>query len=119
MRNRSTRDAVDGWRRTCLRMDKDRQLLIALDWNQQSTRKESQRKGYVLKMAVDDEWMKAGKLWNEGPWVNHSQMVVKTEGKEKRDMIIDEIRNKEDSIRAQKAVQQPQQGQWTNRDTAT
>ncbi|GFO50090.1 reverse transcriptase [Plakobranchus ocellatus] len=33
-------------------------------------------------------------------------------------MIIDEIRNKEDSTRVQKAVQQPQQGQWTNWDTA-
>ncbi|GFN76504.1 reverse transcriptase [Plakobranchus ocellatus] len=32
----------------------------------------------------------------------------KTEGKEKRDMIIDGIRNKEDSKRIQKAVQQPQ-----------
>ncbi|GFO37378.1 reverse transcriptase [Plakobranchus ocellatus] len=42
----------------------------------------------------------------------------KTEGKEKRDMIIDEIRNKENSTRVQKAVQQPQQGQWTNWDTA-
>ncbi|GFO24305.1 reverse transcriptase [Plakobranchus ocellatus] len=42
----------------------------------------------------------------------------KTEGKEKRDMIIDEIRNKVDSTRVQKAVQQPQQGQWTNWDTA-
>ncbi|GFO30696.1 reverse transcriptase [Plakobranchus ocellatus] len=42
----------------------------------------------------------------------------KTEGKEKRDMIIDEIRNKEDSTRVQKAVQQLQQGQWTNWDTA-
>ncbi|GFN84933.1 polyprotein [Plakobranchus ocellatus] len=42
----------------------------------------------------------------------------KTEGNEKRDMIIDEIRNKEDSIREHKAVQQPQQGQWTNWDTA-
>ncbi|GFO03430.1 reverse transcriptase [Plakobranchus ocellatus] len=42
----------------------------------------------------------------------------KTEGKEKRDMIIDEIRNKEDSIRVQKAVQQPQQDQWINWDTA-
>ncbi|GFN84980.1 reverse transcriptase [Plakobranchus ocellatus] len=35
----------------------------------------------------------------------------KTEGKEKRDMIIDEIRNKEDSTRVQKAVQQPQQAE--------
>ncbi|GFO37858.1 reverse transcriptase [Plakobranchus ocellatus] len=42
----------------------------------------------------------------------------KTEGKENRDMIIDEIRNKEDSTRVQKAVQQLQEGQWTNSDTA-
>ncbi|GFN90158.1 reverse transcriptase [Plakobranchus ocellatus] len=42
----------------------------------------------------------------------------KTEGKEKRDMIKDEISNKEDSTRVQKAVQQLQQGQWTNWDTA-
>ncbi|GFN84732.1 reverse transcriptase [Plakobranchus ocellatus] len=42
----------------------------------------------------------------------------KTEGKEKRDMIIVEIRNEEDSARVKKAVQQPQQGQWTNWDTA-
>ncbi|GFO00249.1 reverse transcriptase [Plakobranchus ocellatus] len=33
-------------------------------------------------------------------------------------MIIDEISNKEDSTRVQKAVQQLQQGQWTNWDTA-
>ncbi|GFO20743.1 reverse transcriptase [Plakobranchus ocellatus] len=33
----------------------------------------------------------------------------KTEGKEKRDMIIDEIRNKEDSTRVKKAVQQSRQ----------
>ncbi|GFN92419.1 polyprotein [Plakobranchus ocellatus] len=31
---------------------------------------------------------------------------------------MDEIRNKEDSTRVQKAVQQPQQGQWTNWDIA-
>ncbi|GFN81670.1 motile sperm domain-containing protein 2-like [Plakobranchus ocellatus] len=42
----------------------------------------------------------------------------KTKGKEKRNMIIDEIRSKENSTRVQKAVQQPQQGQWTNWDTA-
>ncbi|GFO20742.1 reverse transcriptase [Plakobranchus ocellatus] len=42
----------------------------------------------------------------------------KTEGKEKRDMIIDEIRNKEDSTRVKKTVQQSRQGQWTNWDTA-
>ncbi|GFN87174.1 reverse transcriptase [Plakobranchus ocellatus] len=33
-------------------------------------------------------------------------------------MIINEIRNKEDSTRVQKAVQQPQQDQWSNWDTA-
>ncbi|GFO28299.1 reverse transcriptase [Plakobranchus ocellatus] len=33
-------------------------------------------------------------------------------------MIIDEIKNKEYSTRVQKAIQQPQQGQWTNWDTA-
>ncbi|GFO32237.1 reverse transcriptase [Plakobranchus ocellatus] len=42
----------------------------------------------------------------------------KTEGKEERDTVVDEISNKEDSARVQKAVQQPQQGQWTNWDTA-
>ncbi|GFN90748.1 reverse transcriptase [Plakobranchus ocellatus] len=42
----------------------------------------------------------------------------KTQGKEKRAIFIDEIRNKEDSTRVQKAVQQPQQGHWTPRDTA-
>ena len=38
----------------------------------------------------------------------------KAEGKEKRDMVINEIRLNEDFRRVQKAVQQPQQGQWTN-----
>ncbi|GFO40445.1 reverse transcriptase [Plakobranchus ocellatus] len=33
-------------------------------------------------------------------------------------MIIDEIRNKENSTRVQKAAQKFQQGQWTNWDTA-
>ncbi|GFO27354.1 polyprotein [Plakobranchus ocellatus] len=42
----------------------------------------------------------------------------KTEGKQKKGHIIDEIRNKKDSTHVQKAVQQPQQGQWTNWDTA-
>ncbi|GFN77195.1 hypothetical protein PoB_000370100 [Plakobranchus ocellatus] len=37
----------------------------------------------------------------QGPWI---KWWSKTEGKEKRDMIIDEIRNKEDSTRVQKAV---------------
>ena len=42
----------------------------------------------------------------------------KTEGKERRDMIIEEIRQSEDSERIQKAVQQPQQGQWTSWESA-
>ncbi|GFR61990.1 reverse transcriptase [Elysia marginata] len=41
----------------------------------------------------------------------------KTKGKEKRDMIIDEVRQKEDFKRIQKTVQQPQQGQWMNWDS--
>ncbi|GFS23201.1 reverse transcriptase [Elysia marginata] len=36
----------------------------------------------------------------------------KTEGKEKRDMIINEVRQREDFKRVQKAVQQRQQGHW-------
>ncbi|GFN87216.1 reverse transcriptase [Plakobranchus ocellatus] len=56
--------------------------------------------------------------------VTAGQIVFKPNGgqkhkaREKRDKIIDEIRNKEDSTRVQKAVQQPQQGQRTNWDTA-
>ncbi|KAK3723334.1 hypothetical protein RRG08_059124 [Elysia crispata] len=42
----------------------------------------------------------------------------KAEGKGKRDMVINEIRVHEDSRRVQKAVHQPQQGQWTNWDNA-
>ena len=42
----------------------------------------------------------------------------KAEGKEKRDMVINEIRINEDSRRVQKAVQQPHKGQWTNWDNA-
>ncbi|KAK3800780.1 hypothetical protein RRG08_003184 [Elysia crispata] len=36
------------------------------------------------------------------------------EGKERRDMVINDIRLNEDSRRVQEAVQQMQQGQWTN-----
>ncbi|KAK3790019.1 hypothetical protein RRG08_016332 [Elysia crispata] len=42
----------------------------------------------------------------------------KAEGKEKRDMVINEIRLNEDTRRVQKAGQQSQQGQWTNWDNA-
>ena len=41
-----------------------------------------------------------------------------SEGKEKRDMVINEIRLNEDFRRVQKVIQQPQQGQWTNWDNA-
>ena len=44
--------------------------------------------------------------------------LSKAEGKEKRDMVINEIRLNEDSRRVQKAAQQPQQGHWTNWDNA-
>ena len=40
------------------------------------------------------------------------------EGRKKRDMVTNEIRINEDSRRVQKAVQQPQQRQWTNWDNA-
>ena len=42
----------------------------------------------------------------------------KAQGKELRDMIIQEVRSGEDKKRYQKAVQQSQQGQWTNWDEA-
>ena len=42
----------------------------------------------------------------------------KTKGKEKRDMVIQEIRKEEDANRLTKAVQQSQQGQWTTWDSA-
>ena len=40
------------------------------------------------------------------------------QGKESRDMVIQEVRNSEDEKRYQKAVQQSQQGQWTNWEEA-
>ncbi|KAK3788175.1 hypothetical protein RRG08_063042 [Elysia crispata] len=53
-----------------------------------------------------------------GPGSSTAKWWSKAEGKEKRDMVINEIRINEDSRRVQKAVQQPQQGQWTNWDNA-
>ena len=47
-----------------------------------------------------------------------AKWLSKAEGKEKRDMVINEIQLNEDSRRVQKEVQQPQQGQWTNWDNA-
>ncbi|KAK3779691.1 hypothetical protein RRG08_013646 [Elysia crispata] len=46
----------------------------------------------------------------------YSKVVVKREWKEKRDMVINEIRLRRDSRRVQKAVQQAEQ--WTNWDNA-
>ncbi|KAK3764528.1 hypothetical protein RRG08_040549 [Elysia crispata] len=48
----------------------------------------------------------------------YSNVLVKTVGKEKRVLVINDIRLNEDSRRVQKAAQQPQQGQWTNWDNA-
>ena len=42
----------------------------------------------------------------------------RTKGKAKRDMVIKELRNKEDNKRIQKTVQQSQQGQWINEENA-
>ena len=47
-----------------------------------------------------------------------AKLWSKADGKKKRDMVINEIWLNEDSRRVQKAVQQPQQGQWTNWDNA-
>ena len=47
-----------------------------------------------------------------------AKLWSKAEGKEKRDMVTNEIRLNEDSRRVQNAVQQPQWGQWTNLDNA-
>ncbi|GFN86560.1 reverse transcriptase [Plakobranchus ocellatus] len=66
---------------------------------------------------IPENWKKAeGHSDRRGLRSTIAKWWSKTEGKEKRDMIIDEIRNKEDSARVQKTVQQ--QGQWTNWDTA-
>ena len=46
------------------------------------------------------------------------KLISKAQGKERRDMVIEEIRQAEDTGRVVKAVQQPQQGQWTNWETA-
>ena len=47
-----------------------------------------------------------------------AKLWSKAEGKQRRDMVINKIQLNEDSRWAQKAVQQPQQGQWTNWDNA-
>ena len=43
-----------------------------------------------------------------------TKLWSKTEGKDKRDMVIQEVKYLEEESRFQKAVQQPLQGQWTN-----
>ena len=57
-----------------------------------------------------------GQTQTDRKWLGSStaKWWSKAEGKEKREMVINEIRLNEDSRRVQKAVQQPQQGQWTN-----
>ena len=47
---------------------------------------------------------------------NSTKLWTKAEGKDKRGMVINEVKSIEEESRFQKAVQQPQQGQWTNWD---
>ena len=52
--------------------------------------------------------------------LGHGEQILwsKAGPKEKRDMIIQEIRSEEEQKRLQKAVQQAQQGQWTTWEEA-
>ena len=54
----------------------------------------------------------------QGLGATKMQWWSKAKGKEKRDMIIQELKKEEDVKRVQKAVQQGQQGQWTTWDSA-
>ena len=54
----------------------------------------------------------------QGLGMTSMRWYSQTKGKERRDMVIDEIKKKEQSARYTKAVQQPMQGQWTNWDDA-
>ena len=70
--------------------------------------------------AVDEakECLKIKETARKGLRSSTAKWWSKAEGKEKRDMVINEIQLNEDSRRVQKAVQQPQQEQWTNWDNA-
>ncbi|KAK3787558.1 hypothetical protein RRG08_042099 [Elysia crispata] len=61
-----------------------------------------------------------GQTHTDRKWLGSSiaKWWSKAEGEEKRDVVINETRLNEDSRRIQKAVQQSQQGQWTNWDNA-
>ena len=45
---------------------------------------------------------------------NSTKLWSKAEGKDRRDMVINEVKSIEEESRFQKAAQQPLQGQWTN-----
>ena len=53
-----------------------------------------------------------------GLGINKVQWWSKVSGKNRRDLVIQEVRNEENKSRYVKAVQQSQQGQWTNWDEA-
>ena len=79
------------------------------------------RKWKVLE-AVDDarenlrlkEVLGHTQVGRQGLGSSKMQWWSKAQGKERRDMVIQEIRSTEDNRRYQKAVQQSQQGQWTS-----
>ena len=48
-------------------------------------------------------------------WSN-TKLWPKAEGKDKRGMVMNEVKSIDEESRSQKAVQQPQQGQWANWD---
>ena len=48
----------------------------------------------------------------QGLGVNENKWWSKANGKDRRDMVIQEVRNEEDNKRLIKGVQQSQQGQW-------
>ena len=54
----------------------------------------------------------------QGLGMTERQQWTKTTGKNRRDMVIQDVRNEEDNKRLIKGVQQSQQGQWTNWEDA-
>ena len=54
----------------------------------------------------------------QGLGVNEKKWWSQATGKDRRDMVIQEVRNKEDNKRLIKGVQQSQQGQWTSWEEA-
>ena len=54
----------------------------------------------------------------QGLGVNEKKWWSQANGKDRRDMVIQEVRNEEDNKRLIKGVQQAQQGQWTSWEEA-